>query len=55
MVEFRDGQFVVVSEMLHGIEERRANAFNGVGGASPPHVRRGRVARGADKEDRDAA
>jgi hypothetical protein len=55
MAEFRDGRFVVVSEMLHGIEERRANTFNGVGGASPPHVPRGRVARGADKEDRDAA
>ena len=50
MVEFRDGQFVVVSELLHGNS-----------GAVRKHFRqsrsreRGRVARGADGEDCDAA
>ena len=35
MVEFRDGQFVVVSELLHGNSGAVASAFDGVGRACP--------------------
>jgi hypothetical protein len=56
MVEFRDGRFVVVSKFV-ARELRGAVRKHFQRGRShvPPHVRRGRVARGADKEDRDAA